>query len=210
MLLRVPRVVVLLLSLAVALSPAAALAHESRLVGGKYQLEVGFLDEPAVANQMNAISLTVATADGKPVDGVEATLKAEVIVGGNAKTMVLPLEANSGETGSYSANFIPTREGSYIFHFFGTIQGTPIDERFESGPGRFDDVQAAQSLQFPDKLPDPASAADVEAARQEASTARLFGIVGLVVGLLGLVVSATALASRRGSPGAPTRGVGPS
>jgi hypothetical protein len=191
-------VCLVLLALTAVLFPSAALAHERRTVAGKYQFVVGFLNEPAVAGQMNGIDLRVSTADAKPVEGVEQTLKAEVIVGGGAKTAPLALQARFGQPGSYAAYFIPTRDGSYIFHFTGTIEGTPIDERFESGPGRFNDVQAAQPLQFPDKLPDPAvAAADAQAAREEAATARLIGIAGLIVGALGLAAGGTALLTRR-------------
>ena len=205
-------VVALLLALAAALLPASGLAHESRPVGGKYQLEVGFLTEPPVAGQINGIDLRVSTSDGDPVEGLEKTLKAEVIVGGGARTAAFPLEAQFEQPGSYAAHFIPTRDGSYIFRFTGSIEGTPIDERFESGPGRFDDVEGAQQLQFPDKLPDPAAAAaEIEAARQEAATARLLGILGLVVGTLGLAVGGIALASlRRGPRGSASPGAEPS
>src|SRR5512135_2012048 len=108
------------------LFPSAALAHERRTVAGKYQFVVGFLNEPAVADQMNGIDLRISTSDGKPVEGLEQTLKAEVIVGGGARTAQLPLQARFGQPGSYAAYFIPTRDGSYIFHFTGTIEGAPI------------------------------------------------------------------------------------
>jgi hypothetical protein len=160
---------------------------------------VGFLNEPAIADQMNGIDLRVTSvADNKPVEGLEKTLKAEVIVGGGAHTMPLQLQARFGQPGAYAGYFMPTREGSYIFHFTGTVESTPIDERFESGPGRFDDVQAVEPLQFPDKLPDPsASASEAKAARDEAASARAFGIAGLVVGLAGLIVGGLSLATHR-------------
>jgi hypothetical protein len=190
----------LLLVLLAALSPTAALAHERRPVGGKYQFVVGFLSEPAIANQMNGIDLRVTNSsdNNKPVEGLEKTLKAEVIVGGGAHKMSIDLQARFGQPGAYDGYFIPTREGSYIFHFTGTIEGTPIDERFESGPGRFDDVQTADSLQFPDKLPDTLAAVNqANAARDEAASARTFGIAGLVVGAVGLIVGGVALVTRR-------------
>ncbi len=92
-------------------APGEASAHERReLLGGKYRAVVGFLTEPAVQNQMNGLSLTVVdlrekTADGKdkPVEGLEKTLRAEVIVGGGAKTRALELEPVFGQPGAYAA-----------------------------------------------------------------------------------------------------------
>lgn len=183
--------------------PTSALAHERRTVGGKYVFVVGFLNEPAVQGQMNGISLQVTTvSDSKPVEGLEKTLKAELVVGGGARTMPVDLEARFGQPGAYAANFIPTKAGAYIFRFTGTVEGTAVDERFESGPGRFDDVISAQSLEFPDKLPNPSTtASDVQAAKDEAASARLLGIAGLGVGLVGVALGGVALATRRRGDG---------
>ncbi|MBI2322865.1 MAG: hypothetical protein HYU88_12445 [Chloroflexi bacterium] len=63
------------------LFPGQVLAHERRPVAGKYQLVVGFLNEPAFAGQMNGIDLrvTVPAEGDKPIEGLEKTLKATVI-----------------------------------------------------------------------------------------------------------------------------------
>jgi hypothetical protein len=190
------------------LAPGQALAHERRLVAGKYQFVVGFLNEPAVANQMNGVDLrvTIPAENNKPVEGLERTLKVTVIVGGGAQALPLDLERRSGRPGAYAAHFMPTRAGTYIFHFSGTIEGTPIDERFESGPGRFSDVESLQALQFPDKLPDPAAlAAEARAAREEAATARLLGLGGALAGVVGLAVGLVALLTRPRLAAAPAR-----
>ena len=188
--------------------PGAALAHEERVVGGKYQLAVGFLNEPPTVDQMNGLDLRVSvpSENDKPAEGLDQTLKAEVIVGGNAKSMPLALEPVEDLPGAYVAHFIPTQEGSYIFHITGSVEGTPVDERFESGPGRFDDVQSAQPLQFPQKLPDGlAMAGQLRAAQDEADSARLMGIGGLVFGLAGLLAGGIAiLRSRRPTPNRPS------
>lgn len=177
--------------------PNAALAHEQRDVG-TYHFVAGFLSEPSIQDQMNGIDLTISTvADKKPVTGAEKTLKAEVIVGGNAKVMPLPLTARFGMPGKYAAYFIPTMAGSYTFHITGAINGDKIDQRFESGPGRFEDVQAAQSLQFPIKLQDPAvQQSQLAAAQSAADQGRTLGIAGLVAGVLGLVIGGVAIARK--------------
>ncbi len=97
------------LLLAALLVPATASAHERRdLLGGKYQATVGFLNEPAYDGQLNGLDFRVvdktqktdAGAD-KPVEGLEKTLKAQVLAQG--KTMDLTLQARFGMPGSYAA-----------------------------------------------------------------------------------------------------------
>ncbi len=187
--------VLLALSLSV---PGVASAHEQRDVS-QYHFAVGFLNEPPIADQMNAIDVTVTTtADKKPVEGLDKALKAEVIVGGNAKSMPITLQSRFGLPGKYAGYFMPTASGSYIFHFTGTINGTAVDQRFESGPGRFDDVQPLAPLQFPNKLSDPASLqSQLADAQSAAAQGRMLGIAGLIAGLIGLGVAAASLAGRR-------------
>ena len=180
-------------------APAPALAHERRAVG-EYTFIVGFLKEPAFEGETNGIDLRVQrTADGQPVEGLEQTLKAEVVVGPNR--MAVPLRPRFQQPGAYNGEFVPTRPGTYAFHFTGTIHGLPVDETFESGPGRFNDVQAVTPLQFPDKVP---AGTDLQralaAAEGRASTALVLGVAGLLAGLVGLAVALWALASRRAAP----------
>jgi hypothetical protein len=100
------------------------------------------------------------------------------------------------------ANFIPTAPGAYRFHFTGDINGTKLDESFESGPATFAEVEAAREVQFPLQL---GSSREIEgavrgvqssaqSAEDAASTARSLGIVGLVTGAAGLALGALALA----------------
>ena len=178
--------------------PLTAAAHEQRNVG-KYHFVVGFLNEPAIQAQMNAIDLTVTTtADKKPVEGAEKTLKAEVIVGGNAAVMPIPLEARYGLPGKYAGYFMPTATGAYQFHFSGTINGDAVDQKFESGPNTFSNVNALQPLEFPQKLGDPAaSSSDLASARAAADQGRILGMAGVVVGVIGLALGGFALARSR-------------
>ena len=175
------------------LLPVAASAHTARDVG-KYHFVVGFLNEPTVQGELNGIDLTITTtADKKPVVGADKTLKAEVIVGGNAKVMPVDLAPASDEdptNGKYAAYFIPTIPGSYTFHFTGSLNGDTVDQRFDSGPNTFDDVQPATALQFPQKLPDPTTVqSQISSAQSDAAQGRILGIAGLVVGLIAIGVA---------------------
>ena len=166
-----------------------ALAHEHRTVGN-YDFVVGFLNEPAYVNQVNSVDFRVANhTTTKPVEGLDKTVKVEVIVGG--KTLPLNLSARFGQPGAYNAYFIPTKVGSIVFHFTGSIEGQTIDEKFESGPGRFNDVEDTAPLQFPDKMGDPvALASQVQAAQSAAANAQTLAYVGIAAGVIGVIVGA--------------------
>jgi hypothetical protein len=180
-----------------------ALAHESRAVG-KYKFMVGFLNEPALLNEPNSLDFRVTVSDtAKPVEGLDKTVKADIIFGGS--TLPLELSARFGQPGAYNAFFIPTRAGTYIFHFTGQIEGTNIDEKFESGPGRFNDVTDTSTIQFPVKVPAPAdmiaqlkSAQDAAASAQSAAVgAQALAYIGIAVGVVGLIVGGLGFMRRK-------------
>jgi hypothetical protein len=179
------------------LAPAAALAHERRDVG-RYQFVVGFISEPAIQGQPNGIDLTVTDKQTQqPVEGLEKSLKASIAFGGG-QPKEFPLRARFQMPGHYTADLIPTRAGTYIFIFTGDAGGQAMNERFESGPGRFDDVEAATALQFPAADPSPAQLQQaLDQARQQASTANTMAMAGLAVGALSLLLAGYVLLTRR-------------
>lgn len=194
----------LLLVMALFLAPGGASAHERRaLPGGKYQAVVGFLNEPAIEGATNGLDLTVtdlatkaAAGNGAPVMGLEKTLKAEVLVPNGAKKD-LTVATRFGLPGKYAAYFVPTAPGTYMYHVFGTINEQKVDETFTSGPNTFSDVNPLASLQFPNQVTVPANLqSQLDAAKSSANTARLFGIAGLIVGILGLAAGGVAITRR--------------
>ena len=196
---RVSLVFAALVTLMLALAlPRAAFAHERRTIAGKYDVVVGWDKEPALVGQPNGAGITIyKTGTQDVVEGAEKSLKVQIAFGGNSPKE-FDLAASDEIKGYYLANLIPTRAGSYIFTFVGSIDGTPVNEKFESGPNRFDDVTTGADLQFPQAVPDSTSLAnDVKAARDDANSARTFATVGIVVGALGLLTAGTALASAR-------------
>src|SRR5712692_1847641 len=178
--------------------PKPVLAHERRTIGGKYDVEVGWDHEPALVNQPNAAAIQIYKAGTQDaVEGVEKSLTVKIAFGGNLPKD-FQLHSVEGKKGYYLAVLIPTRTGSYLFTFVGDIGGTPVTEVFESGPNTFDDVTSLDELQFPQTVPDNTTmAAGVKAARDDASTARILAIAGIVFGVLGLLVGGAALFSRR-------------
>ncbi|MXY45825.1 MAG: hypothetical protein F4Y44_02350 [Chloroflexi bacterium] len=148
----------------------------------------------------------------EPDEGIEQTLLVEVTHIPTGASRVMTLHAEFDKPGYYKANFIPTASGQYAFHFKGKIEGVLIDERFESGPGRFDDVQPATDLQFPvsaastrelesavrGALDSAQQAQDaalrIEAAAMDAQNgvarATTMAMVGIAVGAVGIIVGA--------------------
>ncbi|HZQ34830.1 MAG TPA: hypothetical protein VFD32_02780 [Dehalococcoidia bacterium] len=166
--------------------PGVASAHEKRQIGA-FTFVVGFLNEPAIVDQPNSIDLTITDANNQPVSGAEKTLKAQLIYGGETQEMTLSPRFNA--PGKYNAYFIPTKTGTWKFHFTGSVDNQAVDELFTSGPGRFNDVAGTSELDFPAKTPDQvtlsARAADAKSA---ADSAKTVAIVGIAVGALGVVL----------------------
>ena len=174
-------IAVVMASLGILATPAAA--HETRMVG-PYTFVVGWASEPAVIAQSNGLDLTVTDgSSGKGVDGLEKSLKAEVITGGGAKTRSLELAPDGDQPGHYTSGFVPTRVGDYTFHISGTAGATKIDEKFESGPNRFDPVSDSIGLEFPDQIP---SSSDLAQQLADANTKLT---VAIAIAALALVVS---------------------
>jgi hypothetical protein len=174
-------IAVVVASFGILSTPAAA--HESRTVG-PYTFIVGWVTEPAVVGQSNGLDLTVTETDGdKAVSGLEKTLVAEVITGGGAKTRRLELAPDGDQPGHYTSGFVPTRVGDYTFHISGMAGTTKIDEKFESGPNRFDPVTDIVGLEFPDQIP---STADLAQQLADASTKLT---IALAIAGLALVLS---------------------
>jgi hypothetical protein len=170
------------------------LGHEERQLGD-YAIEVGFIGEPVYVGQKSGLEIGV-TKGGQPVEGLDATLKAQVIVGD--KSLDLPLTGREEQPGWYESAFIPTQAGPYTFHISGTIESQPIDERFTSSATGFSEVQDTAAGQFPVRFP---SQADLVAQAQQGANAAAqlpialgLGAAGLVAGLVALGVS---LAGRR-------------
>jgi hypothetical protein len=143
---------------------APASAHEGRKVG-KYELVVGFGDEPAYAGSKNSVQLMVSDASGKPVTDLDVS---KVAVHGFYGTkadpalpkIVLPLEPHFGDEwgtpGDYQSFFVPSAPGRYSFHVHGAINGQKVNQVFTSGPKTFDDVLDPTKTAFP-ALKDPST-----------------------------------------------------
>lgn len=182
--------------LAIGWAPASA--HAQIDVGdGQYSLEIGFRDEPTYVGQPNAVFVKVgkyASGGAQPVDDLASTLKVEVMKDGQTLSPDLVPQGD----GEYEAPFVPTATGDYTFRVLGTIEGAAVDESVTSGPQTFSTVQPLTAIELPAAAPDAAAVA-AQSAQADAAMARMLAIAGIVIGLLGLLAGALALA-RSGRP----------
>lgn len=140
--------------------------------------------------------------------GASATLQVEVTHVSTGANRTMSLRPLVGQDGSYVADFIPTAPGVYTFRFFGQIEDLEINESFTSGPGSFDEVEAASSVQFPVTLRETRelqsgieglqtdtviAATTADDAGSKASTALTVGIIGIIVGIAGVGMGAYAV-----------------
>lgn len=104
------------------MTPTAALAHEDREVAG-YQIEVGWMSEPAIEGQKNGVDLRITQAD-KPVEDVEKTLQVEITHRASGAKKTFALRTIFRDPGHYTVDVIPTAPGQYemrLWQGFGWI-----------------------------------------------------------------------------------------
>ncbi len=171
-----------------------ALAHGGRQVG-KYEFNVGFMDEPVYEGLLNGVDLRVENAETEePVAGLDQTVRVEVthVSSGDSKT--LDLQPVKDEPGHYTAALIPTVPGEYQFRFTGTIEGMQLDEAFVSGADEFSVVESSKKLQIPEQQLEMreigaavrGATAAAEQAQESAARANTLALGGIVVGILGV------------------------
>jgi hypothetical protein len=179
------------LLLASATSFAIASAHYV-FTAGEYRVAIGWQFEPAFGTdtyvgEQNAIQVFVDIASaGNPRGTPVSTLNADcshpdfqvtVTVGIATSSPFCPAPAYDGDTGNgrldeYDYPLIPTVVGTYTFHIFGSINGTPIDQTVKSGPTTFDSIADSSAVEFPVAVPAAAAiAAKVNAVGQRAGDA---------------------------------------
>jgi hypothetical protein len=211
--------------LALATSFAAASAHYV-FTAGKYRIAIGWQNEPASGTDtyigaQNAIQVFIDIAPADDPHGTAVStlnqdcshpdFQVTVTVGSTTSSPFCPAsvydaDTNRGRLDEYDYPLIPTVVGTYTFRIFGTISGTPVDQKVTSGPTTFDSVADASSAEFPVAVPGvaevatkvdtvnqraasaltsaQAAAATAADARNSASGATVLAIIALVVAVL--------------------------
>ena len=159
-----------------------AFAHESITVGD-YTVEIGWISEPPIVGQQNAIVVNVSTtSDEQPVENV-SELTVAMSYGGQSKTLTLqPLGEDT--PGQFVAPILPTVPGEYTVNLGGKLGETEV--KVDVQP---EEVQAADVLQFP----------SVSSANQSADLALMNWLIylSLLIGLIALVLGVMSLRKSR-------------
>jgi len=134
-------------------APSAARAHEPRAVGdGALSIAVGFRDEPAFEDQVNAVDVFVRRSDGSalsgPDDVVDLEIEVRLLVTDSFDASVVdsaalaPPRLAFGRDDRYQSVLRPTADGAYGFRVRGVIHDVSngadpveIDEIFVCGGG---------------------------------------------------------------------------
>jgi hypothetical protein len=116
----------------------------------------------------------------EPVNGLEETLRVEIIFGASKKE--LPIRAQFGQDGAYTADVLPTEAGDYTWHIWGDIEGTPVDVSMTSSPDTFGSVEPKSESAF------PAAEPTLQELRDQTQLALTVGILGAVLGIIGITV----------------------
>lgn len=187
------------------LVPLVASAHQTT-TDGNYDIEYGWVNEPVIINQPNAIVINIAkhaaaaaastavtstTTTAAEVD--VSSLVIEASYGGQTKRLTLqPLGENT--PGQFVAPMMPTVAGQYTLQLSGKIDGEDI-QTIQVQP---EEASTPDLVQFP-RVPDASAAitAQLSAAQAQAGTAQTIAILGVVLGLVGTGLGVYGLLRKR-------------
>jgi hypothetical protein len=161
--------------------PTIAFAHQTVTVGD-YNVEYGWVNEPAVVGQPNAVVINItpkdfaASAGAQPPDQDVSAFTIMAMFGGQNKMLALqPLAENT--PGQFIAPITPMRPGVYTIHLGGKIGNTTFNNDVTP-----EEVKTSDVVQFP--------VLDTSAA-QAAPAITIWGIlsiVGIILGAVGTVL----------------------
>lgn len=157
----------------------SVLAHES-VTAGNYSLEVGWLSEPPIVGQQNAVVVNVfdtSNGNDQPVEDV-SSLIVTISYGGQNKILTLqPLGEDT--PGQFIAPILPTVAGQYTVILGGKLGDTVVNSSVNP-----EEVQPASTLQFP----------STDSSQQGNSAIATWLIwLSILIGLVGIGVGVTAL-----------------
>ena len=180
------RLLFVLAILAVLFLPVAAVSAHTSFPAGPYVVEIGWLNEPPVAGQPNAIvvnlSATNQNASNAPVKLDYSGLTLQVAYGGQTK--FLTLQPQSEDTPyNLMGVMTPAVMGKYTVTVNGKLGGdlgsTPVSITMQP-----EEVVGLDTVQFPNLAQGQAS---------QSSASGWMPVAGLAAGILGIVLGVIAL-----------------
>lgn len=154
-------------------------AHEGVTVGD-YEIEIGWVSEPPIVGQQNALVVNISntsSGEAQPVEDVSA-LTVTISYGGQSKTLTLqPLGEDTPS--QFTAPLIPTVAGEYTVTLGGKLGDTDVSAEIHP-----EEVQPADTLQFPSVTASQSS--DAGATGWLTWLAFLTGLIGIGLGVTAL------------------------
>jgi len=170
----------LIVLMGLVLNPQKVFAHEDVTVGD-YDFEIGWIEEPPIAGQQNAILVNVVNTSAGEPQPVEDVSSLTVMVSYGGQSKVLTLQPQGEDTpGEFMGPILPTIAGQYTVILGGRLGDTDISAEVEP-----EEVSPADTLQFP-------SLASTE-QRTGLGTMNWLIYFSLFIGLVALVLAVMAL-----------------
>jgi len=184
---------------------------------GEYRVEIGWMNEPVVSGETNAIEFYVSPLIPCPdiseaikcaesqefqngVPGLKSTVKMKLIYKGDSIT--LPLSPDHDIPGKYYAFVNPTVSGFYQANILGTIVDTPIslsmhppkvDERAYIEFPEPSDITVQQMIDGHTALIEDIGDLKESVGNLKEAQSNNVGYIGIVVGIIGIGIAITAL-----------------
>jgi hypothetical protein len=184
---------------------------------GEYRVEIGWMNEPVVSGETNAIEFYVSPLEPgleledqifkNGIEGLKKTVKLQLVY--KDESITLPLSPDHDISGKYYAFVNPTISGFYQANILGTIEDTPIslsmhppkvDERAYIEFPEPSDLTITQMIDGHTTLIGDIhdlkeSVTDLEETKQQMNV----GYVGIGVGIIGITIAVVALAKSKKS-----------
>ena len=186
-------------------------------VVGEYRVEIGWMNEPVVSGETNAIEFYVSPLIACPeipeaskcaesqkfqngISDLKKTVKIELIF--KDENITLPLSPNHNIPGKYYAFVNPTVSGFYQANILGTIIDTPISlsmhppkvsERAYIEFPEPSDITITQMIDGHTALIEDVSDMKESINNLEKNQSNNMGYVGIVIGVIGIIIAIIAL-----------------
>jgi hypothetical protein len=161
--------------IAIFFSYQIASAHTTIHVGN-YDVEIGWVDEPPIVGQRNAVVVNVSNTTNTSSVVDISKLTVDVSYGGQTKTLTLqPLSEDT--TNQYIGPILPLVAGQYTVQLRGQLDSTNISSDVQP-----EEVVPADTLAFP-------SAPAAQSQNGGMSVSGWLSVIGLIAGLSGLILA---------------------